>query len=187
MTPAGRLIVVSGPSGVGKGTVVAEARRRRPELLLSVSATTRSPRPGEVDGVAYFFTDRARFNELVAEGQMLEHAEFAGNLYGTPRRPVMTALAAGSTVILEIDLAGARQVKVAMPDAITVFIAPPSMVELAARLRGRGTEDAAGMDRRLRVAEAEIAASGEFDAILINTEVNETATALLDLADSSLG
>ena len=187
MTSAGRLLVVSGPSGVGKGTVVARARRERPDLILSVSATTRSPRPGEVDGVAYYFTDRAKFAALIAEGQMLEHAEFAGNLYGTPRRPVMAALAEGRTVILEIDLAGARQVKAAMPEALTVFIAPPSMFELAARLRGRGTEDADGVDRRLRVAESEIAASGEFDAVLINAEVNETVAALLDLADSSRG
>lgn len=157
----------------------------RPELRVSVSLTTRSPRPGEVDGVDYHFVGRKEFKSLVADGGMLEHAQFSGNLYGTPRAEVVHALAAGHTVMLEIDLAGARQVKAAMPEALTVFVEPPSMVELAARLRSRGTEDGDEVDRRLRAAEQEIAAAGEFDAVLVNTDIVDTAVALLDLIDST--
>lgn len=177
-------MVVSGPSGVGKGTVVAEARRLRPDLLLSVSMTTREPRPGELDGVQYHFVTRREFRERIEGGQMLEYAEFAGQLYGTPRAEVLRALAEGRTVLLEIELEGARQVKSAMPEALTVFLEPPSMFELAARLRSRATEDAAEVDHRLRVAEREMAARGEFDARLVNTDVGETARALLELCHS---
>lgn len=181
MTVLASLVVVSGPSGVGKGTVVAEAKRLRPELLLSVSMTTREPRPGETDGVEYHFVSRRDFKERIKAGQMLEHAEFSGNLYGTPRGDVLRALADGRTVVLEIEVEGARQVKAAMPEALTVFLEPPSMFELAARLRSRGTEDSAEVDRRLRVAEREMAARGEFDVQLVNTDVGETARALLEL------
>lgn len=187
MSPLGTLVVVSGPSGVGKGTVVAEAVRMRPELQVSVSVTTRPPRPGEVDGVQYHFVTRRDFKERVAAGDMLEYAEFAGNLYGTPRAEVLRALASGATVMLEIDLEGARQVKRGVPESLTVFMEPPSMFELASRLRSRGTEDAESVDRRLRVAEKELAAAGEFDARLVNTDVSETARALLDLLDGAAG
>lgn len=156
----------------------------RPDLRLSVSVTTRAPRSGEVDGVAYHFVSRREFKERVAAGGMLEHAEFAGNLYGTPRAEVLHALAEGATVLLEIDLEGARQVKRALPEALTVFIEPPSMFELAARLRSRGTEGADDVDRRLRVAEKELAAADEFDARLVNADVDATARALLDLLDA---
>lgn len=179
--------MVSGPSGVGKGTVVAEAMRRRPDLLLSVSMTTREPRPGESDGVQYHFVSRREFKERIEAGQMLEFAEFSGHLYGTPRSEVLQALAEGRTVLLEIEVEGARQVKAAMPEALTVFLEPPSMFELAARLRTRGTEDGAEVDRRLRVAEREMAARGEFDARLVNTDVGETAGSLLELCHARSG
>lgn len=178
-------MVVSGPSGVGKGTVVAEAVRLRPSLRVNVSATTRPPRAGEVDGLDYHFLGRGEFKERIAAGEMLEYAEFSGNLYGTPRGEVLHALAEGATVLLEIELQGARQIKAAMPESLTVFLQPPSMFELAARLRARGTEDADEVDRRLRVAEEEIAASSEFDAVLVNTDVQRTAEELLVLIDAS--
>ncbi|MCD8493502.1 MAG: guanylate kinase, partial [Geovibrio sp.] len=136
------LIVVSGPSGVGKGTVVSRLRQNRPEYELSVSLTTRPPRPHEVNGVDYWFVSRREFRERIDSAGMLEWAEFSGNLYGTPRAEVVHSLAAGKTVLLEIEVEGARQVKNAMPKALTVFIRPPSMFELAARLRNRGTESA---------------------------------------------
>lgn len=177
-------MVVSGPSGVGKGTVVAAAQKLRPNIQVSVSMTTRKPRPGEVDGVDYYFVSRKQFKARVAAGEMLEHAEFAGNWYGTPRAEVAYALAQGATVVLEIDVEGARQVKVAMPEAMTVFIAPPSMFELAARLRSRGTEDADEVDRRLRVAEKEVAHAHEFDVTLVNADIQQTAGELLDLLDT---
>jgi len=177
-------VVVSGPSGVGKGTVVSEAVHLRPSLQVSVSATTRPPRAGETDGVEYHFLSRSEFKSRIADGEMLEYAEFSGHLYGTPRAEVLKALAAGRTVLLEIELQGARQIKTAMPDSLTVFLQPPSMFELAARLRSRGTEDAEEVDRRLRVAEGEIAAAGEFDVTLVNTDVQQTATELLRLLDA---
>lgn len=176
--------MLSGPSGVGKGSVVAAAQTMMPDLQVSVSMTTRQPRPGEVDGVDYYFVSRKQFKQRVAAGEMLEHAEFAGNWYGTPRAEVVHALAAGATVVLEIDLEGARQVKDAMPEALTVFIAPPSMFELAARLRSRGTEDADEVDRRLRVAEKEVAHAHEFDVTLVNADIQQTAAELLDLLDA---
>lgn len=157
----------------------------RPSLKVSVSATTRAPRAGEIDGVDYHFLSRGEFKERIGAGEMLEYAEFSGNLYGTPRREVLMALAEGSTVLLEIELQGARQIKAAMPESLTVFLEPPSMFELAARLRARGTEDAEEVDRRLRVAEEEVAAAEEFDAVLVNTDVQHTAHELLGLIDAS--
>ncbi|MBX6769838.1 guanylate kinase [Actinomadura rubrobrunea] len=176
-----RLTVLSGPSGVGKSTVVAEIRRAHPEVWLSVSVTTRPPRPGETHGVQYYFVDDAGFDRLVAEGELLEWAEFAGNRYGTPRRPVEERLAAGQPVLLEIDLQGARQVRQAMPESLLVFLAPPSWEELVRRLVGRGTEPADVIERRLAAARVELAAEKEFDVTLVNTSVQDVCRELLTL------
>ncbi len=180
----GRLFVLSGPSGVGKGTVLARLRRDVPQLWYSVSATTRPPRPGEVNGKNYFFVSQDEFADLVADEQMLEHALFAGNHYGTPRGPVEEHLAVGDDVLLEIDVQGARQVRTAPglgSEAVLVFLAPPSFDELARRLVGRGTEDAAATAARLDAARAELAAEPEFDHTLVNTSVEDATAGLVAL------
>ncbi|MEV1006998.1 guanylate kinase [Streptomyces sp. NPDC049881] len=181
MTDRPRLTVLSGPSGVGKSTVVAHLRKAHPELWLSVSATTRRPRPGERHGVQYYFVDDGEFDKLVANGELLEWAEFAGNRYGTPRRAVLERLERGEPVLLEIDLQGARQVRASMPDARLVFLAPPSWDELVRRLTGRGTEPPEVIERRLAVARTELAAETEFDITLVNTSVEAVAAELLAL------
>ena len=193
MTPAGeldetaalRLTVLSGPSGVGKSTVVSELRRHYPDIWVSVSATTRPPRPDEVDGVDYYFVDGARFDELVAEAALLEWAEFAGNRYGTPRAPVYDRLNRGVPVLLEIDLQGARQVRATMPEARLVFLKPPSWDELERRLVGRGTESSTVIERRLAVAREELAHEPEFDVTLINTDIGSVCTDLVALMHTS--
>jgi guanylate kinase len=181
MAPAGRLFVISGPGGVGKSTIV-EALRTHSSFYFSVSATTRAPRNGEKDGVSYHFIDDGKFSDLVKAGEFLEHAEFAGAHYGTLRQPVFDALQLGKNVILEIEIQGARQVKKAMPDAVMVFIAPPSREDLLRRLEGRGTDDPARIRARLELAEQELAAVGEFDHVLVNHRVDEIVDALVSLA-----
>ncbi|MDX6206967.1 MAG: guanylate kinase [Frankiales bacterium] len=183
MRPEPRLTVLSGPSGVGKSSVIAEIRRQHPGAWLSVSVTTRPPRPGETDGVEYHFVDQAEFAALVEDGALLEHAEFAGNSYGTPRAPVEERLGQGLSALLEIDLQGARQVRAAMPGAQLVFLKPPSWDELVRRLTGRGTEAQDVIDRRLAEARRELAAEAEFDHVLVNTSVPEAAAALVALLD----
>ncbi|WP_069814074.1 guanylate kinase [Streptomyces sp. TP-A0874] len=176
-----RLTVLSGPSGVGKSTVVAHLRKAHPEVWLSVSATTRKPRPGERHGVQYFFVDDEEFDKLIANGELLEWAEFAGNRYGTPRQAVLDRLEAGEPVLLEIDLQGARLVRESMPEAQLVFLAPPSWEELVRRLTGRGTEPPEVIERRLESARVELAAESEFDTTLVNTSVEDVARELLAL------
>jgi guanylate kinase len=176
-----RLLVLSGPSGVGKSTLLQVLRAECPDLWISVSATTRHPRPGERHGVEYYFTDRAEFDAMVADGLLLEWAEFAGNRYGTPRAPVLDRLAAGDSVLLELEIQGARQVKKQIPEAVLVFLAPPSWEELVRRLTGRGTEPADVISRRLQVAREELAAEAEFDVTLVNTSVQDVVAELLAL------
>lgn len=179
----GRLLVLSGPSGVGKSSVVTRLRAAHPDLHFSVSATTRPPREGEVDGVHYHFVDRDRFEQMIAGGQLLEWAEFAGHLYGTPVAPVDSALDAGHDVLLEIELQGARQVRDSAPDAVRVFLAPPSWDVLVERLQGRRTEPDDVIARRLETARVELAAEGEFDHSVVNTSVDQAAEEILALLD----
>ena len=182
MTPA-RLTVLSGPSGVGKGSLISVVRRRHPQVWLSVSVTTRAPRPGEADGVEYHFVSDEEFERMVAAGELLEHASYAGNSYGTPRRPVEDKLAAGVPALLEIELQGARLVRAAMPDAHLVFLAPPSFDELARRLTGRGTEDPERVRRRLDLARIEMAAEDEFDVVVVNDDLELAADRLVALME----
>jgi guanylate kinase len=175
---AARLTVLAGPSAVGKGTVVSALRRRHPEVVVSVSATTRDPRPGEIPGTTYFYVSEDRFDELVREGRMLEWNRYGDHRYGTPREPVEEALAQGRPVVLEIDVNGARQVRDAMPDALLVFLVPPSWEELRRRLAGRGTETDEEREERLRIARAEMGARAEFDRIVTNSDVEEAAAEL---------
>jgi guanylate kinase len=183
VAPTSRLTVLSGPSGVGKGTVVAAVRELHPHVWVSVSYTTRKPRPGEVEGLQYHFIDRDRFAELVAAGQMLEWAEFAGNLYGTPLSAVRQRLDAGTPTLLEIELQGARQVRRSLPDAQFVFLAPPSWEELRRRLTGRATEPPEVIARRLERAQVELAADGEFDTVVVNEDVHRAAAELVALIE----
>lgn len=183
----GRLFVVSGPSGVGKGSVIAEVLQRRSDLWVSVSTTTRAPREGEVSGKDYEFVTAKEFADEVRAGRFLEWAEYAGNSYGTARAAVDGRLSAGSSVILEIDLEGARQVREADPAAVLVLIVPPDRAELEARLRGRGTESSEQLEQRMAAAERELAAANEFDHVIVNEEISATANDLIQLIEHHLG
>ena len=174
----GRLTVLTGPSGVGKGTLVTLLLERHPQIWLSVSATTRAPRQGEEEGRSYFFLSRQDFEQRVAAGGLLEWAEFAGNLYGTPRQPVEEQLAQGRPVLLEIELEGARQVRRSFPAGFQVFLEPPSFEELERRIRGRGTDSEEAIARRLERARVELAAAPEFDARLVNGDLETTLAEL---------
>ena len=182
-----RLVVLAGPTAVGKGTVAAAVRADHPEVFLSVSATTRPPRPGEIDGVHYHFVDDAEFDRMVAGDELLEWAVVHQVArYGTPRRQVEEALAAGRPAMLEIDLQGARQVRRTMPQAIFVFLAPPTWEELVRRLVGRGTESEEERARRLETAKVELAAEREFDVTIVNTEVHAAVAELVALMESGI-
>ncbi len=180
--PGGRLIVLTGPSGVGKGTLVRSLLGRHPELYLSISVTTRSPRPGEIDGKHYYFVSRSQFEQMVTKGELLEWAEFAGNYYGTPRLPVEEQISQSKSVLLEIELEGARKIRKTFPLALRIFILPPSLKELEQRLRGREQDSEEAIARRLRRAQEEINAAGEFDFKIINdnfeTALNDIEAAL---------
>ena len=180
-THPGRLVVLTGPSGVGKGTLLKRLRQRHPHLYLSTSATTRAPRPGEVNGEHYYFVSRAEFEQMIERGDLLEWAEFAGNYYGTPRQPVEVQIERGNQVILEIELKGARQVAQSFPAALKIFIAPPSAAELERRIRDRGQDDDAAIARRLDRARVELEAAHEFDIQIINDDL-DAAIATLEQA-----
>ncbi|MDT5118455.1 MAG: guanylate kinase [Mycobacterium sp.] len=182
-TGNGRVVVLSGPSAVGKSTVVRCLREQIPDLHFSVSATTRAPRPGEVDGVDYHFVSPARFQQLIDEGALLEWAEIHGGLQrsGTLAAPVRAATGSGFPVLIEVDLAGARAIKKAMPEAITVFLAPPSWADLQARLVGRGTETPEAMARRLETARVELEAQHDFDQVVVNSQLESACAELVSL------
>ncbi|MBC6433670.1 guanylate kinase [Nostoc sp. HG1] len=178
----GRLIVLTGPSGVGKGTLMRSLLKRYPELYYSVSVTTRSPRPGEIDGKDYYFISRSKFEQLLAEGEFLEWAEFAGNYYGTPREAVLNQINFGKLVVLEIELKGARQIRASFPSAFSIFILPPSFDELEKRIRDRAQDSEEAIARRLLRAQEEIQAADEFDIKIVNddfeTALNDIETVL---------
>lgn len=181
-----RLVVLAGPTAVGKGTVAAAVRERHPEVWISISATTRAPRPGERHGEHYWFVTPEEFDAMIARGDLLEWAVVHGtHRYGTPRGPVEDALAAGRSALLEIDLQGARQVRRTMAEALFVFLKPPSWEELVRRLVGRGTETEAERERRLATARDELAAESEFDVTVVNREIHAAADELVALMSGS--
>jgi len=182
-----RVFVITGPSGVGKGTLIRGLMERLPKLELSVSATTRAPRPGERDGVDYHFLSREEFDRRVAQGDFVEHADYAGRSYGTLRSELEDRVREGVPVVLEIEVQGARQVRAAMPEAVQVFIAPPSLAALRTRLIGRGTDDSEEVERRLRVAEEELAAQPEFAHVVVNDRLDEALERLAAIVADELG
>jgi guanylate kinase len=182
----GRLFVVTGPSGVGKGTLIKELFRRVPGLELSVSATTRRPRPGEEDGVDYHFLDEEEFDRRLEEGDFMEHASYSGHRYGTLVSEVEPRLAGGTGVVLEIEVQGARQVRARMPDAVLVFVAPPGPEALRERLEGRGTDTEEQIERRLRVAAEELDAQREFRHVIVNDDVERASSELAALVRAEL-
>jgi guanylate kinase len=182
----GRVFVITGPSGVGKGTLIRSLLQRVPQLQLSVSATTRTPRPGEQHGVDYWFLSDADFDERVAAGDFVEHADYSGRRYGTLRSELDRRTEAGVPVVLEIELQGARQVRESMPEAVQIFIAPPSEEALRARLVGRGTDDREQIEARLRTAERELAAQHEFAHVVCNDRLEDAVAALERIVTSAL-
>ncbi|HWX86857.1 MAG TPA: guanylate kinase [Solirubrobacteraceae bacterium] len=182
-----RVFVITGPSGVGKGTLIRGLMARLPQLELSVSATTRPPRPGESDGVDYHFLSGQEFEQRVQAGDFVEHADYAGRRYGTLRSELEQPLAGGAPVVLEIEVQGARQVRAAMPEAVQVFIAPPSLEALRTRLIGRGTDGGEEVERRLAVAEHELAARDEFTHVVVNDRLEDALTELAGIVSAELG
>ncbi len=185
MNKKGLLLVVSGPSGVGKGTLMKLLLEKNPNLRLSVSATTRSPRPGEVDGESYFFLTRPQFDALIAENGFLEYAIYGENCYGTPKKMVEDARAAGQDVILEIEVQGAMQIREKCPDAVLIFILPPSYEELENRLIGRHTESAEVVERRLAAAKRELLQAGKYDYAVVNDQLETAAEQLLAVIEAA--
>jgi len=183
----GRLFVISAPSGAGKGTVINYLMKLCPELVLSVSATTRAPRPGETDGESYYFVSHERFQEMMDEGEFLEHAEYVGEYYGTPRKPILEHIKNGKNVLLEIEVQGARQVMALKPDAVTIFITPPDMAELERRLRSRGTDSEATLDARLNRAYQELMEKDCYMYTVVNDDVARAAEEILSIINSRKG
>ncbi len=181
-----KVFVITGPSGVGKGTLIRALRERLPALALSVSATTRAPRAGECDGIDYHFLTRERFAERVAAGDFVEHAEYSGNRYGTLRAELERLTGAGVPVVLEIEVQGARQIRSSLPEAVAVFIAPPSPETLRTRLVGRGTDHPEQIDARLATAEAELAAQPEFDRVVVNDALERAVEELAAVVEGAL-
>ncbi|NCD07910.1 MAG: guanylate kinase [Negativicutes bacterium] len=184
MKPQGVLLVLSGPSGAGKGTICEQLRNKRKNLAYSVSATTRAPRKGEVDGRDYFFVTIEKFKEMIANNELLEYAEIYGNYYGTPRSYVMSILDEGRDVVLEIDPQGALQVKESFPDAVFVFVVPPSLDELSKRIYKRGTDSEEVIKRRLSAATSELAYASKYDYIIVNDEVEKATNKVSNILDA---
>jgi guanylate kinase len=182
----GKVFVITGPSGVGKGTLIEQLLERVPELELSVSATTRGPRPGEEDGHDYHFLNAAEFEHRIKDGDFLESATYSGNRYGTLRQEVERRLDEGKSVVLEIELQGARQVREAMPEAVQIFIAPPDPSVLRERLEGRGTDSPEAIEQRLQTADTELAARDEFRHVVVNDEVQDATSELERLVREEL-
>ena len=184
MTERGKLLVISGPSGTGKSTAIGVLMAQKKGLEFSVSATTRAPRPGEQDGVDYYFVSRERFEEMLRNDELLEHAEFVGNCYGTPRSQVEARLEKGISVILDIEVQGAAQVKEKMPEAVTVFLAPPSLEVLEQRLRGRGTDSEEMIRKRLDTARRELQLAPSYDHVVVANEPEQTAREIRAILES---
>jgi len=168
----GLLYVITAPSGCGKGTVLAKLMEKHPELAMSISATTRAPRPGEVDGVHYYYISTEEFEKKIADGEMLEHVQYVGNYYGTPKSPVVEKTSAGQDILLEIEVIGGKNIKKLMPEAVLIFIAPPSLQELRSRLEGRGTETREEIEQRLQRAQKELHDYEAFDFVVVNDTVD---------------
>jgi len=179
----GKLVIVSAPSGTGKGTVISKLLEERPEFTFSVSATTRNPRPGEKDGLEYYFLTHERFRDMISNDEFLEYAEYVGEFYGTPDKPIRDNLDSGKTIILDIEVQGAKQVMEKKPDAITIFIVPPNMEELENRLRGRGTDNEEKLAARLKRATQELEEQSHYDYIVVNDSVSRAASEILSIID----
>jgi len=179
----GVLVIISAPSGTGKGTVIDELLRRRPDFVFSVSATTRAPRPGEVDGVEYYFVTHERFREMIVADMFLEYAEYVGNYYGTPAGPVDECLRGGKTIILDVEVIGAKQVMSKKPEAVTIFIVPPDMTELENRLRGRGTDSEEKLGERLERARHELLEKSHYKHVVVNDNVSRAAGEILEIIE----